>query len=158
MHPIVIKIEKKDYTSIGTYLDNNSGIFYYLPEQSVDNWIQFFESQEPIIILWLLSGIYYLEIDSEFEKSITESGGDQLILFLKKYCPDNILDEIFIDFIFGGYSNYGEEEFPEIYYEDKLVEHEDFDFSNHVFIQTDNYEKFIEELNDIINLIKKKLL
>ncbi len=158
MHPIVIKIENKDYTSIGTYLDNNSGIFYYLPEQSVDNWIQFFESQEPIILIWLLSAIYYLEIDSEFEKLIFESGGDQLILFLKKYCPENILDEIFIDFIFGGYSNYGEEEFPEIYYKDKLVVHEDFDFSNHVFIKTDNYEKFIEELNDIINLIKKKLI
>lgn len=158
MQPIVIKINGIDYTSVGKYMDNNDGIFHYLPEQSVDNWVKFLEFENPIIKLWLLSGLQYDNyISSSFEKSIIESGGNKLILFLKKYCWESSLNDIFIDFIFGCYSDFGEEEFPEIYHKGKLVEHEDFEFSDHVFIETIKYDEFKEDLYCIINLIIRKL-
>ena len=159
MKPVEIKINNIDYTSIGDYMDNNNGIFFYCPDDTFENWIRFLETEQPIIILWLLSCLQDERqgMSNSFTKKIIELGGVELIIFLKKYCWENILDEIFIDFIFGDYSNYGEEEFPEIYYKGKLVGHEDFEFSNHVFIKASKYEEFLEELNDIISLIKKKL-
>ena len=159
MQPIVIKINGIDYTSVGKYMDNNDGIFHYLPEQSVDNWVKFLEFENPIIKLWLLSGLQYDNyISSSFEKSIIESGGNKLILFLKKYCWESSLDDIFIDFIFGCYSDFGEEEFPEIYYKGKLVEHEDVEFSDHVFIETIKYDEFKEDIDCIISFIIRKLM
>jgi hypothetical protein len=160
MKSIVIKINNIEYTSIGDYMDNNNGIFFYCPDDTFENWIKFLKTEQPIIILWLLSCLQDESqgMSNSFTKKIIELGGVELIIFLKKYCWKNILDDIFIDFIFGGYSDYGEEDFPEIYYKSKLVEHENFEFSTHVFIETNNYEEFIEELNNLINLIKKKLI
>jgi hypothetical protein len=141
-------------------MDNNDGIFFYCPDDTLDDWIKFLETEQPIIILWLLSCLQdeNLEMSNSFNKRIIELGGVELIIFLKKYCWKNILDDIFIDFIFGSYSDHGEEDFPEIYYKAKLVEQEVFEFSTHVFIRANKYEEFLKELNDIINLIMKKLI
>jgi hypothetical protein len=158
MKSVVIKINNINYTSIGDYMDNNDGIFFYCPDDTLEDWIKFFETEKPIIIIWLLSCLQdeNLEMSNSFNRRIIELGGVELIIFLKKYCWENILDDIFIDFIFGGYSDHGEEEFPEIYYKGKIVE--DFDFSNHVFIQTNKHDEFIEDLNNIISLIKNNLI
>lgn len=161
MKSVVIKINNINYTSIGDYMDNNDGIFFYCPDDTLDDWIKFLETEEPIIILWLLSCLQdeNLGVSNIFNKRIIELGGVELIIFLKKYCWENNLDDIFIDFIFGGYYDYGEEkEFPKIIYKRKVIGYEDFEFANHVFIETIKYDEFIKDLNDITNLIKKRLI
>ena len=155
-----LKINDVDYTSIGKYMDNNDGIARYIPGSENDtDWINFLESEEPIIILWSLSYLQnefhdVLEIYGEIAKTIIKSGGERLVLFLKKYYWDDTLDDMFIDFIFGSYSEYGgNNKFPKIIYNGNILDQERFDYGNHVFIESSRYAEFIKELNALTELM-----
>jgi len=60
MNTIGIKINKINYVSIGYYMNNNDGIMHYWPDKKED-WIDFFITNESIIILWTLS---YLQCEN----------------------------------------------------------------------------------------------
>lgn len=160
MKPVEIKINNIEYTSVGEYMDNNNGIFHYCPDDTIESWINFLESEEPIIILWLLSCLQddSLGMSNSFNKRIIELGGEELITFLKKYCWENILNDIFVDFNFGHYSNNSSDnKFPEIRFNDKIIEQEDFEYFSFVFIQSDSFCEFVNELKNIISLLIAKL-
>ena len=160
-----IVINKVDYISIGRYMEYNDGILHYIPcsSEKAEDWIDFLNSEEPIIILWSLSYLqnnkYFSTYASEgeMEKLLIESGGETLTLFLKKYCWQDVLDDMFVDFIFGRYSCYGDEEFPEIIYNGNVLEGDYFDFGDHVFIESSRFDEFIKELSDLIDLIIKSI-
>ena len=61
---------------------------------------------------------------------------------------------MFIDFIFGAYSEYGgNNKFPEIIYNGNILDQEWFDYGNHVFIESSRYSEFIKELNTLSELM-----
>src|SRR6056300_489263 len=106
MNTIDIKINKINYLSIGDYMDNNDEIMHYWPDNEED-WIDFFLTNESIIILWTLSYLQCEEFD--FDETLKNlhnyiSKSNAVISFLKKYCWQNELDSIFVDFVFGEYS------------------------------------------------------
>jgi hypothetical protein len=156
MKPVEIKINNIEYTSVGEYIDNNNGIFHYCPDDTIESWINFLKSEQPSIILWLLSCLQddNLGMSNSFTKIIIELGGEELITFLKKYCWENILNDIFVDFNFGPYSNNSSDNvFPEIRFNDKIIEQEDFEFTRFIFIKSNKYSEFIKDLEKIINLL-----
>lgn len=156
---IEIEINKTRFVSIGTFMDNNDGIMYYWPENN-ESWQDFFSNEEPIILLWSIS---FLEWESfEWDETLNKlhnfiSKNTSIISFLKKFCWKSNLEAMFIDFIFGEYSLYGDKELPEIIHEGKLIESEYFDFENYVFIEKSQYEEFRKNLDLICSLITKYL-
>ena len=160
MEQVKLNINRIDYTSIGEYMDNNDGIAHYIPGGENDtDWINFLESEEPIIVLWSLGYLQnevhdVLDIYGKIAKTIIKSGGERLVLFLKKYFWQDTLDDMFIDFIFGAYSEYGgNNKFPEIIYNGNILDQEWFDYGNHVFIESSRYSEFIKELNTLSELM-----
>ena len=164
MEELKLNINGIDYTSIGTYMDNNDGIQHYIPSSENDSyWINFLESAEPIIVLWSLSFLQneshdVLDIYGKVAKKIIETGGERLVLFLKKYCWQDILSDMFIDFVFGPFSEYGgSEKFPTIIYNGNIIDQEWFDHGNHIFIESSRYTEFIKELNTLTELMKQNI-
>lgn len=153
MSKIEITLNNVQYQSIGSYHDNQDGIDTYMPdEKSNDIWIKFLKDSDPLITLWSLGSLDY-QRDSldKFRQSFIEAGGQNLIEFLKKYYCDLELKNIFIDFIFNSPL---QDEFCTIYHKGQLIKPEYFDFYDHVFIENDEYEKFINDLEDIILTIE----
>ena len=155
MEVLKLVINDIDYTSIGSYMDNQDGIGSYIPEsEDASDWIDFLMFEDPIIILWSLS--YLKEVYEHYgsvAKTVIESQKDNLDGFLKKYYPLGELSDIFIDFNFGAYSAHGDEDFPKIIYENKLVVQEWFEFDNYTFIKSNMYTNFISDLNKTADLI-----
>lgn len=156
---IEIEINNIRYISVGTFMDNNDGIMYYWPEKN-DRWQDFFSAEEPIVILWTIS---YLEYeDFKWDETLHKlhnfiSKNTFIISFLKKFCWNHDLESMFIDFVFGEYSSYGDQYLPEIIYEDKLIDPDYFEFDDHVFIEKNRYEEFIKALDHTCNLIINQL-
>lgn len=164
MEQVNLNINGIDYTSIGQYMDNNDGIGHYIPDSVNDkDWINFLESEEPIIVLWSLGFLQnefhdVLKIYGKKAKSIIESGGERLVLFLKKYYWLDTLDDMFIDFNFGPYSEYGgNNKFPKIIYNGNILDQGWFDYGNHVFIESRRYDEFIKELKVLTKLMIQNL-
>lgn len=160
METLNLKINGVDFTSIGSYMDNNDGISHYIPNTEIaSDWITFLEGEEPIIVLWSLGYLQnefhdVLDIYGKYAKSIIESGGEGLVLFLKKYYWHDTLDDMFIDFNFGSYSEYGgNNKFPKIIYNDNIIDQEWFEYGNHVFIESSRYAEFTKELNALTELM-----
>ena len=65
---------------------------------------------------------------------------------------------MFIDFIFGEYSEYGDKELPEIVIQNKVIEPEDFELRDHVFIKRKYHSDFNKDLEAICDMILKKLI
>ena len=150
-----IKISDTSCISIGDYMDNNDGIMYYWPENK-DGWISFFSMQDPIIILWTLS---YLESE-DFDFDVTWNKlhnflakDDTVVSFLKKYCWKSELRSMFVDFVFGEYSEYGDKELPEIVVQNEVIEPENFDLGNHVFVKNTYHSDFNKDLEEICDMI-----
>ncbi|MDC0007027.1 hypothetical protein OAE07_03560 [Winogradskyella sp.] len=150
-----IKINNTYYISIGSFMDNNDGIMHYWPDE-VEGWDTFFCSEDPIIILWTLSYFEYESFDyddilNKLHKLISNDA--KTIRFLKKFCYENNLSYMFIDFVYGEYSAYGNKELPKIIYEGKLIDPEYFEFDNDVFIQKSYYDEFMKSLDQVSTFI-----
>jgi hypothetical protein len=164
MEQVKLTINGIEYTSIGTYMDNNDGIFHYLPDSEKEiDWINFFELQDSIILLWSLSYLHNefpdcTAVFGKVIKFIIQADENRLALFLNKYCWRNTLDVMFIDFIFGKYSSYGDiKTFPSIIYNGILISKEEFEFGNHVFIESRRHNEFMGELDILKQLVIKNL-
>tara|TARA_B110000967_G_scaffold160135_1_gene165935 strand:- start:136 stop:609 length:474 start_codon:yes stop_codon:yes gene_type:complete len=75
--PKTIKLpeSKKEFISLGKYLDNNDGIDIYYPNShNFDNWKSFFLEESPIIQIFALEHFSGMEIStlSLYGKSITD--------------------------------------------------------------------------------------
>jgi hypothetical protein len=168
MDRINVLINGVNYTSIGIYVDNNDGICHYVPDTDEPlEWLDFFERQEPIILLWTLSYLHSefpgcIDVFGKIVKLIIESNEQRLSLFLQKYCWQNILGDMFIDFIFGEYSEYGNnKEHPTMKIIDEFIKYDEFEFREHVFIDSVRYLEFVGELNiirmEIIKILQQEV-
>ncbi|TNF02836.1 MAG: hypothetical protein EP326_02865 [Deltaproteobacteria bacterium] len=165
MEQVTLNIDGVDYTSIGRYMDNNDGISFYIPtSENPEDWIKFLRTEDPIILLWTFSHLYndFLgnnEVYGKAAGTVINADYEQLTLFLKKYCWQEILDEMFIDFIFGPYSdNGGNEQFPKIIINGKQIEDKyEFDYGDHVFIDSKRYDEFMQDLGKIKETVVKAL-
>ena len=155
---IDIKINGRSFRSVGEYTDNQDGIAAYFPNnEDPEKWIDFFQSHEPIILLW---SIGYLKstndhsINSKFEANIIDSESEEIKLLLEKYYSDLELSADFVDFIFGGYASRNlKGDFPKIEYKGEIIEAEWFDFGNHVFIDKSKYDEFVFELDKVVDTV-----
>lgn len=164
MEQVIFNIDGIDYTDIGNYMDNNAGISFYIPSsENYEDWISFL-CNEPIILLWSLGYLQsdvhnVLEVYGETAKTIIECGGERLVLFLKKYCWNDTLDDMFIDFIFGEYSEYGGNyELPKIIHNGNIIDEDCFDYRSHVFIESRRYAEFMKELDTLTDIMNQRLL
>jgi hypothetical protein len=118
-----ICINEIEFFSIGSYMDNNDGIWHYFPESNdIDGWKGLFQNQSLLINLWVIGNINYeLEeqnLDSFFTNELVnfiKNNKESLNNFVKKYFVDEgiMLNEYFEDFVFGRFSQYGESEIIE---------------------------------------------
>ena len=153
---IDIKINGKSFRSVGEYIDNQDGIAaYFQNNEDPEKWIDFFQSHEPIILLWSIGYLKYTNdhsINSRFEANIIDYESKEIKLLLEKYYSDLELSAYFVDFIFGEYAPHNlKGDFPKIEYKGEIIEAEWFDFGNHVFIEKSKYDEFIFELNQVID-------
>jgi len=161
-----ITINKVPYTSIGIFFAQD--IFGYWPVNRNDNdsWIRFFSEEDPLIILWTLSFFEYN--DWEWEEPVLNklmnyvSTNEKIISFLKIYSWRSGLGTMFIDFVFGLPN--GDPMLPSDFWENAeiiiegqlLKDPDEFEYNDHVFIETSHYENFITELDKIsFELIQK---
>jgi hypothetical protein len=155
-----LTINNIPYISIESFIDNQDGIDAYMPEEdSLDIWFDFLQNSESLIALWSLGALHYYEdMTSEFRSALVQSGGQELITFLKKYYWDLDLDDIFIDFNFGQYAPHNlKDNFPSIFYQNKLIKQEWFEFNNDVFIEAEKFEEFEIDLYNVILVIKRNM-
>ena len=55
-----IYINDREFFSIGSYMDNNDGIYHYFPESNdIDGWKGLFQNQSLLINLWIIGNINY---------------------------------------------------------------------------------------------------
>ncbi|MDB4083394.1 hypothetical protein N9502_03910, partial [Vicingaceae bacterium] len=80
---------------------------------------------------------------------------------INKYYDHEEFSPIFLDFVFGEYSNYGNQYMSETLYEGEIIQPEDFDFYDHVFIEKASYDEFDYDISrvskQISNFLKKQL-
>ena len=113
-----IYINDREFFSIGSYMDNNDGIYHYFPESNdIDGWKGLFQNQSLLINLWVIGNINNeLEeqnLDLFFTNELVNSiknNKESLNNFVKKYFVDEgiMLNEYFEDFVFGRFSQYGD--------------------------------------------------
>lgn len=186
-----IKINNKEYTSIGKYSDNNDGIYSYYPDSKHENWLEFLKESDLLIFIWVISSIYsdinYRSIfkETDLEHKIYKRNKKSIDAFCDKYFDtayeNHELKEIFEDFIFGKFSDYGNyklinncdmldySELQELIYlnpKDQLDQsiiskiQVDFDWENifdQVFISSEYYKDFVKDINGLVKELKKSL-
>lgn len=162
------QISGPSFRYIGTYLDNQEGIEPYFPYQDYPGtwemaWTQFLMRADPNIILSVIAFIVadpFHELDKQDLKKLDDSILTGLARIVDKYTDeynDVALpwDKYFECFTFGRFGDYAvpKAEFPKVYFEGELWEQEKFDdmfmSSRPVFIHSEYYHHFIEDLCDI---------
>ncbi len=117
MKSIVIKINNINYTSIGDFMDNNDGIHHYYPDKNdFTTWSKTLYNESLLIKTWIIGNIYYeftqQNLDNLFPEVIIKNIRNNFSIintFVEKYFIDDgiHLNEDFEDFIFGRFSEYG---------------------------------------------------
>lgn len=152
---ITLPKSKKEFISLGDYMDNNDGIIYYYPNShSFDDWKTFFLSESPIIQIFALNHFSGMDISnlSIFGESMTDiiTKNKSLIsnFFSKNY--DWPYDDRFEDSIWY----HGSDEF-EYVCNDLLNEGEDL--QDQLFVIKEHYNTFLNELSiDLMVLFEKE--
>lgn len=167
---IKITINEIPYVSIGRFEDNNDAIYKYYPSENTnENWLTFYETQAPVIILCQIGTEFfnYTSGTGSVFKTLFET---DLALFKKfhehYFYPDStsLKEDIFEDFIFGRFSEYGDAEFEEVRinqngieclycytYENEefVIEDEKGCYTDQVFIRKDFATQFYLDLEQI---------
>ena len=152
---ITIPESKKEFTSLGIYMDNNDGIDYYYPNSdSFDDWNFFFLGESPIIQIFALDHFNGMHIDtlSIYGKSMTDiiTKNKTLISnFIRKNYGWPYNDERFEDSIWY----YGSDEFE---HECKDLIEEDEDLQNQLFILKEHHDTFLKELSIVLKALFRK--
>jgi hypothetical protein len=117
MKSIVIKINNINYTSIGDFMDNNDGIHHYYPDKNdFTTWSKTLYNESLLIKTWIIGNIYYeftqQNLDNLFPEVLIKNIRNNFSIintFVEKYFIDDgiHLNEDFEDFIFGRFSEYG---------------------------------------------------
>lgn len=112
-----IKINNLDFISLGSYLDNNDGIYSYYPTNNDFNeWRNILNKESLLIKTWVIGNINYefikQNLDILFPEELTQNIRSNISIintFVEKYFVDEgiHLNEDFEDFIFGKFSEYG---------------------------------------------------
>ena len=141
-----IEYQGKVYVSIGSYLDNNDGIFYYFPENNdriFELWSNYFDGGSDLITFWSITYFYFhADYDEDISPILFKylHNQDEVKNFINKYYRDEEFSPIFLDFVYGQY--YG-----------KVVQPENFMFDSHVFIEKSSYDIFNNDILSISNKI-----
>ena len=151
---ITLPESKKEFISLGDYMDNNDGIDYYYPDSdSFDDWKSFFLGESSIIQIFALHHFYQMDINtlSIYGKSMTKiiTKNKPLIsnFFSKNY--DWPYDERFEDSIWY----HGSDEF-EYVCNDLLNEGEDLE--DQLFVIKEHHDQFLKELSLVLKVLFKK--
>ena len=152
---ITLPESKKEFISLGKYLDNNDGIDIYYPNShNFDNWKSFFLEESPIIQIFALEHFNGMDIEtlSVYGKSMSNiiTKNKPLISnFIRKNYSWPHNDERFEDSIWF----YGSNEFE---YECKDLINEGEDLQNQLFILKEYHGTFLKELSIVLKVLFKK--
>lgn len=112
-----IKINNTIYISLGSFLDNNDGVYSYYPDTNDFNiWSNKLYNESLLIKTWIIGNIHYeftqQNLDNLFPQEIIQNIKNNFSIiktFVDKYFIDEgiHLNEDFEDFIFGRLSEYG---------------------------------------------------
>ena len=151
---ITLPDSKKEFISLGDYMDNNDGIIYYYPDSlSFEDWKSFFLSESPIIQIFALNHFSGMDIGtlSIYGKSMTDiiTKNKSLIsnFFSKNY--DWPYDDRFEDSIWF----HGSDEFEYIC-NDLLNEGEDLNYQ--LFVIKEHHKTFLNELSIVLKVLFAK--
>ena len=183
-HSIQIKFQGEKYISIGEYMDSGEGIMRLFPDtNTLTDWKLYLENSNALVQIWSLGLLLnnFLEdeksFEVEFSKELAEIINKNKSLINKWFSDNgNILSNIFLDFVYGYYSNYGSGSILIKYNSDgeevdylpgENIEFNDgsilefsqqnitwSDISNMVFIENKYFNEFESDLNTIIESLK----
>jgi hypothetical protein len=166
-----ILINEVEYVSVGHYEDSNDAIGRYYPT----DWLEGLSNRDPIILAYFVA-VRYSQLEESVEYCDDEF--DQVLLtlmkeagsFHRKYFYEEPIPraEIFEDFVFGQFSSnqqpddwWEDEEQNATFYqigEDVYKIRGDINGYGNVFILLDKELEFLEDLENIIELIKLELI
>jgi hypothetical protein len=115
MNDLKIKINGIKYLSLGRYLDNNDGIYFYFPKShNIRDWESLLNNESLLIRLWIIGNMNFclfndcLECYPKIMIDKIQKKNNLINDFVRKYFDDDgvALNEIFEDFIFGRFSEY----------------------------------------------------
>ena len=142
---------KKEFISLGEYMDNNDGIDWYYPNSyRFDDWKSFFLRQSPIIQIFSLHHFHEMDVEhlSIYGESMTDiiTKNKSLIsnFFSKNY--DWPYDDRFEDSIWF----HGSEEFKSACIE---MINEGEDLGNQLFVIKEHYKTFINNLSTVLKTL-----
>lgn len=155
---ITLKESKKNFISLGYYMDNNDGIDYYYPDShNFDDWKSFFLDEDPIIQIFALEHFSGMDTESLsiYGKSMYNiiTKNESLIsnFFSKNYgWPYG--DERFEDSIWYHGSKEFEYEINELIEENE----ENEALQNQLFVLKEHYDVLLEELSIVLEILFKK--
>jgi hypothetical protein len=152
---ITLPESKKEFISLGDYMDNNDGIIAYYPNShSFDDWKSFFLSESPVIQIFALEHFSGMDIGtlSIYGDSITDiiTKNKSLIsnFFSKNYGWP--YDERFEDSIWY----HGSDEFESECIE--LINEEGQDLQDQLFVIKEHHNTFVNELSVVLKVLFEK--
>jgi hypothetical protein len=179
-----ILFNKKEYIAIGEYFDSSDGLMNYFPEdKSIVTWENFFKNQSNLIKLWALGFLHNHFVNQKYNFQdiyghslyrIFEENINSISQFIKRWFDDTgeILNDEFLDFVFGPYSKHGSFSFmkgKEMY--EKSVKEDQFFFCNgsilmmtteklsweeidgKVFIKTTSHNSLCDHIYELLHLL-----
>ena len=152
---ITLPDSKKEFISLGNYMDNNDGIAAYYPNSDTfEEWKSFFLSESPIIQIFALQHFDEIELESisdysEIMKGIFSKNKSLISGFISKNYDWPYDDERFEDSIWF----HGSDEFE---YECKNLINEGEDLSDQLFVIKEHHKIFIKELSLVLKVLFKK--
>lgn len=152
---ITLPDSKKEFISLGDYMDNNDGIIYYYPDSlSFEDWKSFFLSEAPIIQIFALAHFNEMDIDnlSIYGKSMTDiiTKNKSLISNFLNKNYDWPYDERFEDSIWY----HGGDEFT--YECQNLINEEHQDLEDQLFVIKEHHKTFLNKLSVVLKVLFAK--
>ena len=173
---LIISINKIEYKTLGFYMQNQDDVCYFYPtENNKESWVSFYKESEPIVVLMHIGYEYFqylLDKDSSILEVIIDENLVLFETFYTKYFIEescSLKYEIFEDFTFGQFSEYGDcELLVDSQFENGMLEYncplgnveikvvydnQEKSIQSQVFINSLKYDDFMKDLNGIVDLI-----
>ena len=163
LEDIEFHINGVSYRDLGSYMDNNEGVWWFCPKNDDDSWVRFLEISDPLIVFWVFAAIWvdHVEMpDNQGTKYLQKLDPNLLGVISKfkiNYYPGfgdhSVLPDFFEDFNFGQYSQtlMDWDNPPEIRVDNTLVDYSEFMYDTHVFIKSEYYDQFMSDLHSLVN-------
>ncbi len=172
---MLIKFNNIEYFSLGTYEDNNDGVYYYFQDNLNPNELYLSLLNQEMAIKLMLIGQLAITFREDGAHGFTNNklyyviaNNLELVMnYYDSYFDEYVLNDKFLDLVFGEYSTHGEvgqpinlgerlENEPFLYSDGSVLTFESTEIYEYlpanIFIKKEFYDDFNETTNSLLSI------